>query len=109
MASIEPLPRHSSNSPSIPSSSDARVFAKGTMAAQAAAPKPGMKNSMRVERRSREPMFDRMGSIRQGGGLTPFGAVDAHRLRRKSRAQGRIGVMFDDQVVDLLDGGDVVS
>ena len=44
IVTIEPTPRHSSMSPSTPSSIAARALAKGTSGAQAAMTKPAMKN-----------------------------------------------------------------
>ena len=47
---IEPAPRQSSSSPRVPSLMFARAFANGTSGAQAALPKPAMKNAIRVAR-----------------------------------------------------------
>ena len=49
IATIEPMPRHSSSRPSTPSSTPVRALANGTSGAQAAMAKPAMKNTMRVE------------------------------------------------------------
>ena len=51
----DPTPRQSRSSPSAPSPIPARALANGTSGAQAAMPKPAMKNTMRVERCSRRP------------------------------------------------------
>src|SRR5690606_18052320 len=50
IAPSEPSPRHSSTSPSCASSSPARSLAKGTIGAQVAMTKPGMKKAARVAR-----------------------------------------------------------
>src|ERR1700759_4686633 len=55
MATIEPPPRHRRSSPSSPSSILARILAYGTSGAQAAIPKPAIKNTMRVESCSCRP------------------------------------------------------
>ena len=105
MAMIEPTPRHKSNNPRVPSLSSARAFAYGTNGAQAAMPKPAMKNAIRVDICSSRP-----GTTGAGVGMavmknpwfcvqrTMSGATSLHiRPRRASRVPCLLSVNNDLQ------------